>query len=230
MLYLYAITERARPPLGTGLHGSPLRTIGEDGLFAIASAHDRPHAELTEGDLWAYEDVVEAVMEDASVLPMRLGSSVSDEAAVRETLRRRRAEFRRALDRVNGAVELAVRAMVPGAAEREPAPAGVRATEGEADAHGPGTVYMLGRLEAERRCADAAARIHEPLASLARESVRRDGLGGGGVLNAAYLVDRAKVGSFQERVEELVEELAEATIVCTGPWPPYSFSGAEPVR
>src|SRR5436309_190690 len=106
MLYLYAITERARPSLGTGLRGAPLRTIGEDGLFAIASAHDLPHAELTEADLWAYEDVVETVMEDAPVLPMRLGSSLSDEAAVRETLRRRRDEFRRALERVDGAVEL----------------------------------------------------------------------------------------------------------------------------
>src|SRR3954452_20935489 len=111
MLYLYAITERARSPLGSGLRGSPLRTIGADGLFAIASAHDHPHAELTEADLWAYEDVVETVMEDATVLPMRLGSSLSDEPAVHDTLRRRRAEFRRALERVDGAVELGVRAL-----------------------------------------------------------------------------------------------------------------------
>jgi hypothetical protein len=40
-------------------------------------------------------------------------------------------------------------------------------------------------------------------------------------------VDRDRVDAFRERVDELAEELEDATITCTGPWPPYSFSAAE---
>jgi hypothetical protein len=44
------------------------------------------------------------------------------------------------------------------------------------------------------------------------------------MLSAAYLVDRERVDSFRARVEELGEEIDGAAVVCTGPWPPYSFT------
>lgn len=214
MLYLYAITEDPRVPDERGLHGAPLRSIGEHGLFAIASEHAEEPADAGADDLWAHEAVVEASMELGSVLPVRFGTTLPDELAVGALLRRRRVELKSALGRVRDRVELGVRALAP-AAETPP-------EEADRDV-GPGTAYMLGLLERQRRDAAAAARIHEPLAALACESVRNAKAGAAAGLNIAYLVDRDRVDAFRARVEELAEA-NEAAVVCTGPWPPYSFT------
>ena len=85
---------------------------------------------------------------------------------------------------------------------------------------------MRARLSSERRGRRAAAQIHEPLATLARDSTVRWNGQERPSIRAAYLVDRDRIEEFMVRVEEL-EALDEAEIVCTGPWPPYSFSAAE---
>jgi hypothetical protein len=214
MLYLYAITNGSQLPEAAGLRGGSLRAIGEGDVFAVVSELGGSRIEASEDDLWAHEAVVESLME-TGVLPMRFGSSVPNEEAARALLRERRQEFREALDRVRGKVELGVRAVARSAEEPEPV---------GAEGAGPGTTYMLARLEAERRGVKAAARIHEPLSAIARETARLPASSPGGVLNAAYLVDRNRVDSFRARVEELGEEIDGAAVVCTGPWPPYSFT------
>ena len=85
---------------------------------------------------------------------------------------------------------------------------------------------MLARLERERGTSRLEARIDEPLARLARASVNRPGTGPA-AFNAAYLVDRSDVEAFKRRVETIAAELEDASIVCTGPWPPFSFSSGD---
>ena len=92
---------------------------------------------------------------------------------------------------------------------------------------GAGRAYLYELAERRRRTADIVARIHEPLTALARRSHRSaDGLQPG-AFKAAYLVDRDRVEAFRERVGELALEIDGARIVCTGPWPPYSFSSEQ---
>jgi hypothetical protein len=83
---------------------------------------------------------------------------------------------------------------------------------------------LLSRLERERRRREIAARIHPPLARLARASATRTNPGNPGLFKAAYLVDEDQVEAFTGRIEHLQDELGGTTIVCTGPWPPYSFA------
>jgi len=45
----------------------------------------------------------------------------------------------------------------------------------------------------------------------------------GGELNAAYLVAAEDVAEFR-RAAAQVEAAPGVTVVCTGPWPPYSFA------
>jgi hypothetical protein len=225
VLYLYAITDASRPPGPPGLAGAPLRAIGDGELFAIVSDHEAIEVEVGEEDLWTHEAVLEALMRAATVLPLRFGSVLADDEAVLATLHERRHELGAALERVAGSVELGVRALVP-----EPAaPAESEPAEPVGGAGGPGTAYMQARLERRRRAADLGARIHEPLAELARESVPRAGRAGGS-FNVAYLVVRGQVGEFAARVERLAAEIEDATVVCTGPWPPYSFVSPEGAR
>jgi hypothetical protein len=218
MVYLYGITDAAVAPSVPGLRDAPLRAIRQDGLTAVVSEHDELDLVAEEDELWAHESVVEALMESGAVLPMRIGSVVADFEAASSLLRDRAAEFRSALERVRGAVELGVRAAGAPMAAQAPVPAAV-------GARGPGTTYMLARLSDKARHDEAAVRIHEALRPLARRSTMPAHSVGRGSLRAAYLVDRDEVDSFTERVEELERELDGVSIACTGPWPPYSFTG-----
>jgi hypothetical protein len=110
---------------------------------------------------------------------------------------------------VRGAVELGVRA-------------GWRDGE-ELGRPASGREYLAGRLAAHRRTEDLAEAVHEPLAGLARASRRRVAAAPRTVLTASYLVDREAVPAFRARADELAGTRAELTLVCTGPWPPYSF-------
>jgi hypothetical protein len=46
------------------------------------------------------------------------------------------------------------------------------------------------------------------------------------MLRAAYLVDRGAVPDFVESVGAMQEENPHLRLLCTGPWPPYSFTGS----
>lgn len=218
MLHVYAITDSPAGPEAAGLDGAELRLVGEEAPFAVVSEHDRRPTRLSEDDLWAHEAVVEALMERATVLPMRFDSAVADEVELLLILDRRREELEGLLAAVRGAVELGVRAQLGGEEEDD------EAGDLPGGRPGPGTAYLLERARDRRREADAVAFVHEPLAALSRRS-RRSAVGlGPGSLKAAYLVDRDRVDVFRARVEELDSELGGGRIVCTGPWPPYGFS------
>ena len=215
MLYLYAITDSAWLPDVPGLDGAPLSLTGGNGLSAVWSEHDQPRLEADETALWEHERVVETLLEQGAVLPMRFGSWLRDQAGVLELLAERRDEFELGLERVRGAVELGVRAMM-----RNPSHERALAVSGTSR---PGTDYMLARLNEEKKSAAIAAYIHEPLVALSRASTpRRTSLTGS--VNTAYLVDRDDIAAFRETVEKLDTTVEEATVVCTGPWPPYSFT------
>ena len=102
MIELYAITDDPSPP------EPPLRAVRSDGLTALCAPAER--REMTAEVLWRHEEVVEALMAERDLLPMRFGTLVEDDEAAVRALEERREELKTSLDRVRGAVELAVRA------------------------------------------------------------------------------------------------------------------------
>jgi hypothetical protein len=222
VLYVYAITDSVHPPARAGLQGASPRVLGGRAPFAVVSDHEDLPPQPSEEDLWRHERVVEELMEHSTVLPMRFGSNVADEVKLQAILGERRREFEALIEGVRGAVELGVRAQLS-PVDGEPAvTAAVAGGPG-----GPGRAYLFERAERQRRAADAVARIHEPLAMLARRSTRSEGGLNSGMFKGAYLVDCNRVEAFRARVDELASEVDGARIVCTGPWPPYSFSSGE---
>jgi hypothetical protein len=195
VIELYAITDDPAPP------EPPLRAVRCEGLTLLCAPAEP--GEVTPEALWRREEVVEALMEDRALLPVRLGTLMDDEDAAARAVAERHDELKAGLDRVRGAVELAVRAH-PREAEDAP----------EARS---GTEYM----RAKARRAEAARLLHAPLASLARESVVQPGPE---LLRAAYLVDREAVSGFVSLVRRLGRAHPGLDLVCTGPWPPYSFA------
>jgi hypothetical protein len=216
VLYLYAVTESIDPPGARGVGGTPVRTVAAGGLAAVISDHPgkRPSAELD--DLWAHEEVVEAAMRQGPVLPMRAGSLLESEDEVSDLLSSRGDEFRTALSRVRGGVELGVRLVIADPPPDEPR---------EVEPEGPGTTYLLGRLSQKRQAEGLFERVHSTLRPLASEST--EPARAPGSVKVAYLVDETRMPAFRDAVRDLDDELDGAGVLCTGPWPPYSFIGEE---
>jgi Gas vesicle synthesis protein GvpL/GvpF len=220
-LYVYAVTDAGRAaPDVPGVRGSLPRMVEHGRLSAAVSEIDAVARRLEEDDLWAHEDVVEALMEAGPVLPMRAGTVLAEGEAVESLLWEWSAQLVEALERVRGAVEFGIRAII------DPDDGSAVATAGGDPP--TGSQYMLGRLATKRRGDELARRVHEPLATLARESAVNAGPDLGRQLRAAYLVDVERVDRFRDQVDELERDEVASALVCTGPWPPYSFSDLRP--
>ena len=69
--------------------------------------------ELSPAALWAHEAVVEALMEDRDLLPVRYGTRLPDEAQVLRAVAERHDALLAALDGVRGATEVSLRVVAP---------------------------------------------------------------------------------------------------------------------
>jgi hypothetical protein len=66
--------------------------------------------------------------------------------------------------------------------------------------------------------------LERQLRHFARDHVVTGELAHGAVSESAYLVPRASVAAVRGLVDRFAAEHPEATVVCTGPWAPYSFA------
>jgi Gas vesicle synthesis protein GvpL/GvpF len=213
VLYVYAFVEApATVPGVRGIDSVPLETEAAGGLEVVVSRHETT-PEASDAAIMAHAGVVEALAAaNEAVLPARFGGMHADADALRAAVAERAGELTAALARVRGCVELGVRALVP-------APPEVAATSGAA--------YMRARLEQRQEAERLADELHAPLAALAREATHTVGATERLLLSASYLVPEDAVAEFRGVVEHLQAARPDLGLVCTGPWPPYSFVTAE---
>jgi hypothetical protein len=210
VITLYAITDHPTPPIPPL---GAMRVIASGDLAAVCGPV--LGREVTAEALWQHERLVEALMDDRDVLPVRYGTCLPDDAAAVRTLDDNRAAFAASLESVRGAVELAVRVFA-GAGDADRPTASQTAMTG--------TAYLRARARLAADESGAAAIVHRPLARTARAASLARVNRPGELLRAAYLVDRDAGGAFSDRVREIQEENPQLRITCTGPWPPYTFA------
>jgi hypothetical protein len=191
------------------LADAPLETIAEAPLAAVVSRHAQGPDESALDAMWDHERVVESLMAEQAVLPMRFGTRLPSTDHVREALTVRRGVMLDAFDRVRGRVELAVRAMQPAACA--------------APAHPPATASGSEYLRARLAGASTLKALQEPLAALAVAARWWPKRTPGEPQRISYLVEKPAVADFRNAVESLQREHPEAALLCTGPWPAYSF-------
>jgi hypothetical protein len=188
VIEMYAITSDPTPPLPDP---SRLATVRAGALLGVwAPLDDDAAGAVTPHDLWRYESVVESLMADRDLLPMRFGTRLPDVATAAQILHERLDHFVAALDHVRGAIELGLRV--------------VAAPDRHVDR------------------ADALEAVHAPLAATVRDS-RIHSHAEHELLRAAYLVDRHAITDVTDRVTGLQRAEPDLRLLCTGPWPPYSF-------
>jgi hypothetical protein len=203
MIHLYGVVE--------GLEELPpgLERRRVDGLELVLAREERAPETISREAVLRHAEVVEQLMRrSAAVLPAQLGRAFRDDDELEAAVRHQAPQLARTLERVRGCVEFGLRVT------------GLERDTPDADS---GAGYMRARLDHLRRQDDLIERLHEPLARLARATTLKREPDG---VNAAYLVERATVPAF-EAAAARAEHTEDAVVVCTGPWPPYSFAGGE---
>jgi gas vesicle protein GvpL/GvpF len=238
------------PEALTGVRGAPVERVEAGGLATLVSRV--PLAEFAEEPLrrnlndlaWLervareHEAALERVLEDATIVPLRICTIFEDESGVARMLAERRSALDAALGALAGREEWGVKLLVDRAALEAAAEERVPPEEG-LEGRSAGGAYMLRRRQerqlrdvADRLAGELAEDVHARLQDWASDAVvnrpqNRDlsGHEGDMLLNAAYLVERAKVDQLRELVVELQERHRDlgARIELTGPWPPYNF-------
>jgi hypothetical protein len=215
VIWLYAVTDRWTDAL-PNVPGHDSRRLQQTCTAELAGiwsecSREQP-ARLTEDALWRQETVLEALMDDRTVLPLRFGTVLGDVDELLSVLTRRQDSLRRALDRVRGCVEMGVRARL------EPADIPSRPLVPS------GTDYLRARAAEHRREHEIAGTLHRRLAAVSNAADKAVRRGAAPVFVGAYLVPEPGLDRFRHAVHELVADHPDLLIACTGPWPPYSFT------
>src|SRR5690242_7996584 len=120
-MYVYGVAERGQTLRGTGVVDAAVGTVEHGSLAAIVSPVPSLHLRAKRRDILAHQDVLQRVFAKGTVIPFRFGTVFAGEdAVVSELLEPRHDDFARLLERLDGVVELSVRAYyVEDAALRE---------------------------------------------------------------------------------------------------------------
>jgi hypothetical protein len=227
VIWLYALTDNSTAELPEiAGHGSrPLAQTHTAELAGIWSdwSSGGPSVSSQEA-LWHQEAVLEALMRDRAVLPLRYGTVLESVDELLNMMIGRQEEWRWALDRVRGCVEMSVRASVR-------PPAAAKATRPVSESEGPnpvpesGAQYLARRGVEHARARAVADTVQARLATAASASDPNLRPSASSPFAASYLVPEPELARFQRTVNQLALDHPEFAIVCTGPWPPYSFVG-----
>src|SRR3954464_1326299 len=227
-----------RPRAG-GVDAQPVELVERDGLAALVSEAPRVPVRANRRNLMAHSRVLQSVIGERCVLPMRFGVVMPDRAAVSEELLGHNGEWLSSqLSVFETYVELDVRALCPedellrAAVRERPQLAELRETlrrgPGPATYYDPtGLVELVAGAVAEKR-EQTAGWIAGQLGRLAAATKLGDPMHEQMLANVAFLVDRERVREFDAAVDALDRELGDdIRLRYTGPLPPHNFVDVE---
>jgi Gas vesicle synthesis protein GvpL/GvpF len=228
--YVYGVTRAGateRSP-GEGIDGQLVEVATHDGLAALVSDAPNVPVKANRRNLMAHSTVLQELVGERCVLPMRFGVVMPDRGAVAtELLDAHREELTEELESFAPYVELDVRAICP---EDELLASIVAERRDIAELRGA-TEYSdrirLGELIAQavaERKEDVTRRLVAELEPLAAASALNDPLHDQMLANAAFLVERTAVDDFDRAVERVGAAVGDVVrIRYAGPLPPHNF-------
>jgi len=237
--YIYGIinTNEARNfgSIGVGGRDDVVSTISYQDISAVISNFPVDKYELSKENLLAHQRVVERVVSDHTVLPVRAFTVAANAEEVRDFLRKRYRELTGLLKDMDNKIELGLTAFwrnMPAIFQEivdENPP--IKELKGRAaSAPEAGTLrdkiavgeMVVSALTAKKE--KEAAEIIRPLRKVALDLCLNDVRGDAMIVNAAFLVDRGWEKEFDSKVAELDRKYAERIrFKYIGPGPPYNF-------
>jgi Gas vesicle synthesis protein GvpL/GvpF len=237
-VYVYGVVREDVAPVAdvAGVAGADVGAVRFEGLAALTSPVASTHVRARRKDLLAHSDVLGGMLERGPVIPLQFGIVLEDEdAVVSQLLRPRKRELERLLRELDGRVELSVKAFyLEEAILAEIVHENRRVARlREATRTGPGAATYGARIElGELIAGELRARgqrdgraILDRLAPLAKavqvagEPVEHE------VLRASFLVERKRVGAFDEAVNDIARSQdGRMRFKYLGPLPPHNFT------
>ncbi|MEI8308796.1 MAG: GvpL/GvpF family gas vesicle protein [Chloroflexales bacterium] len=237
--YLYGVIRcadsRAIPARGIHEHGLRVYTVPYRDLAVVVSDSPCEEYDSTRRNMMAHTRVLEAVMQQHTVLPICFGIvAPNTETIYEQLLVEHYDDLVAKLDQLRGQIELGLKAFWADAqifheiADQQPT---IRALRDSIATRPPESTYneriSLGELvEAavvQRRQSDSE-QILASLSPLARATVTHPVLTDRMVMNAAFLLDRAEEARFDTAVRDLDSNMGPQILFkSVGPVPPYNF-------
>jgi len=237
--YMYCIIRCPEPiqftNLGIGERGDIVHTVHFEDLAAVVSNSPVVEYDSSRRNMMAHTLVLEEVMQDFTILPVRFGTVAPSVEAIQEKLLKRRfGEFHGLLQEMEGRVELGLKAFwyedVIFNEIVEESPPTRRLRDSLMGRPSEETYYERIRLgemiEAAmwRKRDEDAEKILTPLRPLVYETRVNKVITDRMVANAAFLVDENRQAEFDAMVERLDQEMGKRLIFkYVGPVPPYNF-------
>lgn len=240
--YIYCIietkAERNFGPIGIGGKGDEVTTLSHRDLSMVISNSPMTKYVVSQENLLAHEMVVEEVMKEFTVLPVRFCTISSSVDEVRNLLDRRYREFKNLLKDMDHKVELGVKGlwknMHPIFNEIVKENREIKRLKEKASPHSGKkkglpleTKVEMGKLVKEalqRKKDEEGEKIFEALRRTAVDYRLNRTIGDEMFLNAAFLVNKGREKEFDNIMEDLDEEYKERIrFMYAGPLPPYNF-------
>lgn len=237
--YIYCIigTNEGRNfgPIGIGGRGDIVSTIGYEDLSAVISNSPLDKYVVNKENLIAHEKVVEEVMKNYTVLPMRFCTVASSAEEVRGLLRKRYLELKNLLKDMDNKIELGVKAFWKEmkvifqeivdedkkikSLKEKIAKKSLKVSY--ADGINLGKIVKTA-LEVKRD--KEGQEIINVLKRISYNFHLNATQGDEMLINAVFLVDRAREREFDNQVYELVSKYSQRVkFKYIGPTPPYNF-------
>jgi hypothetical protein len=233
-IYVYAIID-SNDQISESLHGLekadvyniPFRDIG-----VVASDHTGPMPDVTEDNILAHEYVVESMMENFTVLPVKSLTIFDARENVLSVMGDYYTDFKDNLNRLRNKVEFGIKVIWPGDKIKEHL---IKTHKGDAQkvpvsGGSPRKRFMKEKFEKYKidkkfrekasKCINAMDVFFSKFAAQKKlEKLRTDNL----LLSAVYLVEKDKQNNFREAFEHIRTARDDFRYLFSGPWPPYNF-------
>jgi len=238
--YLYCIIGanegRNFGPVGIGNRGDVVSTISYRDLSGVISNSPMSRYVVSRENLLAHEKVIEKVMQDYTVLPVRFCTIATSAEEIRSLLRKRFPEFKNLLRDMDNKIELGIKALwvdmndILTKIARENKQ--IRQLKKKTEVKSPskqtradkiclGTMVQSA-LEAKRQ--SEGEEIMGTLRKTALDYRFNKTYGDNMILNAAFLIDRSREKEFDNQVDELTTKYGKRIkFSYVGPAPPFNF-------
>ncbi|MBC8459081.1 MAG: GvpL/GvpF family gas vesicle protein [Deltaproteobacteria bacterium] len=237
--YVYCIIEsnegRNFGSIGIGQRGDIVSTIGFNDISAVISSSPMTNYVINRENMTTHERVIEEVMKDYTVLPVRFCTIASSAEEIRTLLRRRHSEFKGLLRDMDNKVEMGLKALWKDvnqifheiAEKNQEVRKLKKKARGKAGRGNNALKIDLGKAvkkALESKKADEARSVVNMFKRTAIDAKTNDVFGDSMFLNAAFLIDRTREKEFDFMVEDLVKKYEDrATFKYVGPIPPFNF-------
>jgi hypothetical protein len=231
MLYYLYCVARELPEFENSLLGvldRHIELISFDEFVVVVSRVDDETLPVTRENVLRHEAVVRQTLVVTTPLPFRFGSTATTEG-LHGFVDARRAGLIERLNALQGCVEMSVKVIwnkVSAESAVKPDP--------KLETLGAGAAFLMSKREellGDEKLGQQARELKEwigrKLSSIVRSELVNVQPKEKLVFAGSYLVERAGIAGFREKLAKAMSERPELHFLTSGPWPPYSFANID---